>query len=161
MTNKNKLIVYLISFIIVWLLYVFYLEKNDFDIEFREKGVTTATVFGFDSEEILEELYDGRKTNVYEVEYVEYSYVVNGEKYKYGSKKLGKEFSIGEEIQIEYVSSNPEVSRIKGMKIYAYNFFVRNLIMVSILALLLMIGIFYSVDYIVGLKQNYALKKKK
>lgn len=151
-TNKNRLIVYLISFIIVWLLYIFNLGKNDFDIEFREKGVTTATIFNFGTEEVLEELYNDRRINVYEIEYVEYFYFVNGKKYKDGSMKLWREFCVGDEIEIEYVISNPGASRIKGMKTYSFNFFVRNLPVVFALSFLLMFGIFSLVDFLIKLK---------
>ena len=147
--TKNKLIVYLTAFIIAWFLVIFSVKKNDFDIEFREKGVTTATIFDFGTEEVLEELYNERQTNVYEIEYVEYFYFVNGKKYKDGSMKLWREFCVGDEIQIEYVISNPEVTRIKGMKRYSFNFFVRNLPTVLMLSFILVLGTSSLVEFII------------
>lgn len=145
-SNKNYFIVYLICFVTAWLSAIFYFDKNDFDIEFREKETTNATIFNFDSYEVLEELYDGRKASKYDIEYVEYFYVINGIKYKYGSEDYDKGYSINDEIEIEYVKSNSFSSRIKVSNPDNYNFFKKNFIMVSIFSFLGMLGVFYAID---------------
>jgi hypothetical protein len=48
----------------------------------ENKKTTYATVFNIGNEEVVEELYEGRKTNVYHVNYIEYFYNVDGEKIK-------------------------------------------------------------------------------
>jgi hypothetical protein len=127
--------------------YIFWLEKNDFDLEFREKETTTATIFNVGTDEIVEELYEGRKTNVHEVNYVEYSYSVDGKKHKYGNNYYGQNYSISDKIEIEYVKSNPSVSKIKGQNDYSFNYFIRNLIPVSIVSLIVMFCIFGILDF--------------
>ena len=142
-SKKGYIIIFLFSFVLTWLFAIFYFDKNEFDIEFRDKATTKALIFNFGSNEIVEELNDGRKVNVYDIEYLEYSYFVNGKKFKYGSENYKKGYSIGDEIVIEYVKSNPESSRIKGERKYYYNFFIRNLIMVSIFSFIIMFGVLY------------------
>src|SRR5690606_38301918 len=88
-------------------------------------------------EQIVEELYDGRETNVYDVDYLEYSYSVNGKKYKYGGQYYNDRYYISEKIEIEYLKDNPSISTIKGENKYSCNYFIRNLIMYSIYALVL------------------------
>ena len=127
--NIFLLIVYSISFVITWLCLIFWLDKKEFDLEFREKESTTAIIFNVGSDEVVQELYDGRETNVYDVNYIEYSYYVDGKKYKYGSEYYGDSYSISDEIEIEYVKSNPLYSKIKGNK-YRFNYFIRNFIIV-------------------------------
>lgn len=144
--NNLFLISYLISFIIVWLCYIFWLEKDEFDLEFRDKKTTTAIIFNLGTNEVIDEMYDGRKTNVYDIKYIEYSYFVNGKKYKYGSEYYDNDYSVSDKIQIEYVKSNPSVSKVKGLKNYSFNYFVRNLIMVSIFSLFLMFGILITIE---------------
>ncbi|PQJ73610.1 DUF3592 domain-containing protein [Polaribacter butkevichii] len=149
-SRKNYIIVFLISFVLIWLSTIFYFDKNEFDIEFREKGITTATIFNFGTEEVIEEYNDGRSVDVSDVEYIEYSYVVNGKSYKYGSEHFPNGYSIGDKIEIEYVKGNPLSSRLKGLERYKFNFFIRNLLMVSIFSFLLMLATFY----ILGLINN-------
>ena len=115
-STKNYIIVFSFSFTLTWLFAIFYFDKNEFDIEFREKATTTAKIFNFGSNEIVEELYEGRKVTAYDVEYLEYSYLVNGKTFKYGSKNFDGDYSIGDKILIEYVKSNPQSSRIKGKR---------------------------------------------
>ena len=150
LSRKNYIIVFLISFVIIWLTSIFYFDKNEFDIEFREKGITTATILNFGTEEIIEEFNDGRSVDVYDIEYVEYSYVVGGRNYNYWSEHFPKGYSVGDEIEIEYVKSNPVSSRLKGLKRYRFNFFIRNLFMVSLFSFFLMLATFY----ILGLINN-------
>lgn len=145
-TNKNYLIVFSICFFVAWLSAIFYFDKNDFDIEFREKGMTIATIFNFGTHEVVQELYDGRETNAHEVKYIEYYYVVDGLKYQYGSEHFEEGYSIDDEIEIEYVKSNPVSSRVKGLEEYKYNFFIRNLMMVCIFSFFGMVGVFYAYD---------------
>ena len=135
--NIFLLIVYSISFVITWLCLIFWLDKKEFDLEFREKESTTAIIFNVGSDEVVQELYDGRETNVYDVNYIEYSYYVDGKKYKYGSEYYGDSYSISDEIEIEYVKSNPLYSKIKGNK-YRFNCFIRNFRIVSAFSLILM-----------------------
>lgn len=140
------LIIYLVSFVIVWLCFIFWLDKNEFDLEFREKETTTAIIFNLETDEIVEELYEGRQTNVHKVKYIEYFYLVDGIKYEYGSESFGNEYSVADEIQIEYLKSNPSISKVKGLINYSYNYFIRNLILVVIFSLFLMIGIISIID---------------
>ncbi|SFZ91326.1 hypothetical protein SAMN05428642_1021 [Flaviramulus basaltis] len=144
--NNFFLIIYSISFVIVWLFYIFWLDKKEFDLEFREKETTSAIIFNLGTDEIVEELYEGRQTNVHQVKYIEYSYFVDGKKYEYGSEYYGNNYSVSDEIQIEYVKSNPSNSKVRGLKNYSFNYFIRNLIMVSIFSLLLSIGIISIID---------------
>lgn len=130
-------------FRIIWFTTIFYFDKNEFDIEFREKGIIIATIYNFGTKEVIEEFNDGRSVNAYDVEYIEYTYIVEGKSYKYGSEHFPNGYSVGEEIEIEYVKSNPTSSRLKGLKRYSYNFFIRNLIMVSIFSFIFMLAIFY------------------
>ncbi|WP_339650376.1 DUF3592 domain-containing protein [uncultured Maribacter sp.] len=145
-STKNYIVIFLITFAISWLCTIFYFDKNEFDIEFREKAMTTAEIFNFGTQEVVEEYNDGRSVNAYDIDYIEYSYFVNGKNYKYGSEHFPKELSIGDEIEIEYVKSNPASSRLKGLKQYRFNFFIRNLMMVSIFSFLIMLGAFYVFD---------------
>lgn len=139
MKKENlKPIIYVISFILVWVSYIFWFEKNEFDLEFKEKMTKTATIFNIGTDEAVEELYDGRKVNVHEINYIEYSYSVKGKKYKSGSTYDGKTYSISDKIEIEYVKSNPSISKIKGQNEYSFNYFVRNLISVSLISLVVM-----------------------
>lgn len=108
--------------------------------------MTTAEIFNFGTQEVVEEYNDGRSVNAYDIDYIEYSYFVDGKNYKYGSAHFPKELSIGDEIEIEYVKSNPASSRLKGLKQYRFNFFIRNLMMVSIYSFLIMLGVFYVFD---------------
>lgn len=144
--NNLFLIIYFISFVIVWLCYIFWLDKKEFDLEFREKETTTALIFNLGTDEIVEELYDGRQTKVHNIKYIEYSYIVGSKKYKYESEYYGNDFSVSDEIQIEYVKSDPSNSKVKGLKKYSFNYFIRNLIMVSVFSLLLMFGLICIFD---------------
>lgn len=150
LSRENYIIVFLISFVLVWLSAIFYFDKNEFDIEFREKGITNAKIFNLGTEEIVEEYNDGRSVDVYDVDYIEYSYAVNGKNYKYGSGYFPNGSSVGDGIEIEYVKSNPTNSRLKGVKRYRFNFFIRNLLIVSIFSFLLMLGIVYALNRISG-----------
>jgi hypothetical protein len=149
MKNKKDfyLIVYLISFILVWVIYIFWFENNEFDLEFREKEIATATIFNTGTNEIVEELYDGRKTNVYENNYIEYSYYINGKTYKSGDSHYEENYSISDKIEIEYVKNNPSISRIKGQHKYSFNFFIRNLILVCVFSFLVMYCIIEIFDF--------------
>ena len=142
-STKNYIVIFFISFVISWLVTIFYFDKNAFDIEFREKTSTTAKIFNFGTHDVVEEYNDGRNVNAYDINYMEYSYFVDGIKYKYGSEHFKKGLSIGDEIEIEYVKSNPASSRLKGLKRYRFNFFIRNLIMVIIFSFIIMLGIVY------------------
>ncbi len=144
----KSIIIFSISFILTWLSAIFYFQKNEFDIEFSEKGTTTATIFNLDSREVVEELYEGRKVNVYNVNYIEYSYFVNGVNYKYFSDYFNKIYSIGDAIKIEYVKSNPESSRVKELKNHTHNFFIRNFITLSMLSLLFFYVNLYVIDFL-------------
>jgi hypothetical protein len=144
--NILLLIIYSISFVIVWLCLIFWLDKKEFDLEFREKETTTGIIFNLGTEDIVEELYDGRKTKAHKVKYIEYSYIVGGVKYKYGSEYYRNDFSVSDKIQIEYVKSDPGNSRVKGLKKDSFNYFIRNLIIVSILSLVLMFGLISILD---------------
>ncbi|MDF4204026.1 hypothetical protein PXD56_13720 [Maribacter sp. SA7] len=140
-SNYEYIVIYLISFLVTWLLFIFYLEKEEFDIEYKEKGTTQATVFNLDTEEIVEELYDGRKAVSNIVGYLEYSYTVNGKEYKYGSSLDGKRLHKGDNIKIEYVKDNPNNSRMLGS--YTISFFRKNLVPVVAVSFLVMFGIIY------------------
>ena len=107
--KKSNILIFLLAFLISWLCTIFIFNKNEFDIEFREKAITTAEIFNFGTHEVVEEYNDGRSVNAYDIEYIEYSYIVNGKNYKYGSENFPKELSIGDKIEIEYVKSNPVV----------------------------------------------------
>lgn len=137
----NYFIVFSICFVIAWLSAIFYFNKNDFDIEFREKGITTATIVTFDSYQVEDERH------IADIDYIEYSYVIDGVEYKYGSEHIEEGYSINDEIEIEYVKNNPVSSRIKGIERYKHNFFIRNLMMVSIFSFLGMLGVFYAFDH--------------
>lgn len=159
MKNKKAfyLIVYLISFILVWVIYIFWFEKNKFDLEFREKAITTATIFNTGTNEIVEELYDGRKTYVYENNYIEYSYYIKGKTYKSGDNYYEENYSISDKIEIEYVKSYPSISRIKGHHEYSFNFFIRYLILVCVFSFLVM----YCIIEIFNFFQKLILDKGK
>jgi len=146
--NSYFLIIFLISFVVVWLCYIFWLDKKEFDLEFREKETTSAIIFNLGTDQIVEDLYDGRQTNVYDVKFIEYFYFVDGKKYEYGSEYYGNDYSISDKIQIEYVKSNPSISKVKGLKNYSFNYFIRNIIMVSVFSLLLMFGIISVIDFL-------------
>lgn len=130
------LITYIISFVISWILLIFYVEKDEFDLEYREKGNTTATIFNIDISELEEESYGGKKIYVNEINYVEYSYYVDGLEYKGISNSCGENFSISNKIEIEYINSNPSVSKIKGQCENRFNFFTRKLILVIFFTLI-------------------------
>jgi hypothetical protein len=144
--NNLFLIIYFISFVIVWLCYIFWFDKKEFDLEFRELETTTALIFNLGTDEIVEELYDGRQTKVHDIKYIEYSYIVGSKKFKYESEYYGNDFSVSDEIQIEYVKSDPSNSKVKGLKKYSFNYFIRNLLMVSVFSLLLMFGLISILD---------------
>ena len=146
------LIVYVISFITTWLCFIFWSDKNEFDLEFSEKKTTLATIFNIGTDEVVEELYDGRKTIVHNVNYVEYFYSVDGKKHKYGSKYYGENYSISDKIKIEYLENNPAISKIKGQNEYSFNYFIRNLIPVSIISLIIMFCFFGILDFFPKLK---------
>ncbi|WP_456311571.1 hypothetical protein [Pseudomonas shirazensis] len=154
MKKKNKffLIVYIISFIITWLCFIFWSDKDEFDLEFSDKITITATIFNVGTDEVVEELYDGRKTNVYNVNYIEYFYYVNGKKINYGSKTYGKRYSISDKIEIEYVKNNPALSKIKAQNEYSFNYFIRNLVPVGTVSLIIMICFFGVLDFFSKLK---------
>jgi hypothetical protein len=116
-------------------------------LEFSEKETTIATIFNIGVDEVIEELYEGRKTNIHYVNYVEYFYSVNGKKHKYGCKYYGKKYSISDKIKIEYVKRNPAISKIKGQNEYSFNYFIRNIIPVSIISLLIMFCFFKVLDF--------------
>lgn len=145
-SDKNYLIVFLFCFSISWLCSIFYFNKDEFDVEYKEKGTAVATVFNIGSYEVVEELHDSREVNARDVDFIEYAYHVGGEKYESGSVYNDGSYSIGDEIEIEYVKSDLVNSRIKGVKIYRFNFFIRNLIMVSLFSFLGMMGVFYITD---------------
>lgn len=140
-TKINYLIIFSICFVIAWLSEIFYFNKNDFDIEFREKGITTATIFNFDSYQVEDERH------IADIEYIEYFYVIDGIEFKYGSDSIDENYSVNDKIEIEYVKSNPVSSRIKGIERHKHNFFIRNLMMVSIFSFLGMLGVFYAFDH--------------
>ena len=58
MKKKNSflLIVYVISFITTWLFFIFWSDKNEFDLEFSKKTSTLATIFNIGTDEVVEEL---------------------------------------------------------------------------------------------------------
>ena len=85
---------------------------------------------------------------MYDIEYIEFSYTVNGKYYEYGSEHFPSGYSVGDEIEIEYVKSNPLSSRLRGLKGYRFNFFARNLLMVSIFSFFLMLAIVYALGRI-------------
>jgi len=145
-STKNYIIIFLISFALTWLCTIFYFDKNEFDIEFRETKITTAKIFNFGTSEVVEEFDDGRNVNAYNVDYIEYSYLVDGKNYKYGSEHFQQGLSIGDKIEIEYVKNNPTSSKLKDLKRNKFNFFTRNLMMVSICSFLIMLGVFYIFD---------------
>ncbi len=149
MKKKNSLIliVYAICFIITWLCFIFWSDKNKFDLEFREKETTTATIYNIGTDEVVDELYEGRKTNVYEVDYAEYFYIVDGIKYKDGSIFYGENYSISDKIKIEYVKSNPANSQIKGQNEYRFNYFIRKLIPVSLISIFFMFCFLSVLDF--------------
>ena len=116
-------------------------------MEFREKTTTTATIFNIGTDEVVQELNEGRKTKVYNVDYVEYFYSVNGKKYESSSDYFMENYSVSDKIKIEYVENNPEISKIKGQNEYSFNYFIRNLIPVSAISLVIMVCFFGVLDY--------------
>ncbi|TDW52724.1 hypothetical protein EV144_1011416 [Flavobacterium sp. 270] len=150
--NNFFIIVYIISFIITWIYFIFSYDKNKFDLEFSKKKTTYGTVFYVGSEEVVEELYEGRKTNVYNVNYIEYFYNVDGKKIKNGIKTYWKKYSISDKIEIEYVVNGLEIIKIKGQDECSFNYFIRNLLPVSMVSLLIMICFFRILDFFPKLK---------
>ena len=146
--NRFLLLVYLVSFIISWMFVIFWLDKNEFDFEFREKETTTAIIFNLDTNQVVEELYEGKKVNVHDVDFIEYSYVVNGGKFEWGSDNYGVDYSISDEIEIEYVKCNPLNSKIKGSPPFSFNYFVRNLILVIVISIIVMLFLTYVLDFL-------------
>ncbi len=147
MNKKILAITYIVSFILSWLLMIFWLKKNEFDIEFRRKETTMATVYNIGTDEVLDELYDERNATLHEIEYIEYFYFVDGKKLKSGSQVFGVDYSIKDKLNIEYVVINPVNTRIKGVGVNRNNFFVRNIIIVIPISIFVMIGI----NYVLGL----------
>ena len=128
-STKELLIYYSISFVITWLCLIFWVENEEFALEFRKKETTTAEVTNIEYDMIVQEQYDGRKANAYDVSHISYSYVVDGEKYEYGSTEYvnKSKYSISDKIEIEFVKNNPSISKIKGLNDYAYNFFFKEI----------------------------------
>lgn len=149
MGKKNifLLAVYSISFIMTWLCFIFWIDKIEFDLEFGDKISAVATVSEVGTDQVVEELYEGRKTNVYEVNCLKYYYSVNGKKYASGGDYSGREISVLDKIGIEYVKSNPAASRIKGQNEYSHNYFIRKLIPVSAVSLVVMICLLWGLDF--------------
>ena len=138
---KNELLIFfLISFILTWLCYIFWLEKDEFNFEFGKIGFTSGLVINTQDDLLVEELYEGRKTVTHEVRYVEYEYTVDGKTYKYGDATFGQNFSESNQVDIEYIQNSPFISRIKGNDEYAHNYFLRNLIPVIVISILVMFG---------------------
>lgn len=145
-TRNNYWTVFSICFIFAWLSAIFYFDRNNFDIEFREKAITTATIVDFTSDEIVQEYYDGRRASSRIANYIDYTYFVNGAKYKHFSEQSQDNYILGEKVKIEYVKSNPQSSRFKKQKEHKFNFFVRHLFMVTIFSFLAMLAVFYFSD---------------
>lgn len=145
--NKIFLIIYVCFYIITLFCFIFWWDKEEFDLEYGEKGTTTAIIFNFETDQVIQELYDGRRTEVHNVEYFEYSYVVGGVKYEYGSPYYGNSYSIGDRIEIEYVKRNPAKSKIPGLNTYRFNYFIRNSLNVGILAFVLMLFFIGFLDF--------------
>lgn len=147
-TDKNLFILFTICFILAWLSVIFYFDKNDFDIEFREKGITTGTIVDLFSQEIDQESDDGRaSTNTFE-NYIDYTYFVDGAIYKNFSNWSIDDYVLGDQIEIEYAKNNPKSSRIPGEKVNKFNFFIRNLFMVTFFSFLAMLAVLYAWDII-------------
>ena len=148
LNNKVLIYSYIVSFFIVWLVFIFFVKKNDFDLEYREKDNASAVITKVEYDKEVREHYDGRRTEVYDYVYIEYNYSVNGKKYEYGeiSCDIAEDFEVGDKINIEYVKTNPSISNIKGLNDYSYNFFVRNLIPVIAISIFVMIGVVFIYD---------------
>ena len=137
---------------------IFWLDKDGFDLEYGDKEITTAKILSFGTYEEVQEFYDGASSHV--IEYLEYSYYVNGKEYKYGSKYFGDEYSISDKIEIEYVKTNPKISKIKGSEEYSSNYFLRNLIPVIAFSLLFMFAFISAIEPILKSKRfNYWINK--
>lgn len=154
--KKELLLLYIFSFVITWICFVFWVNKDDFDIEYREKAIAVATIISLNGTEVEEEKYGGREIEIHDVEYVEYSYSVDGKLLKSSSLTYGEDYSIADNIQIEYVKSNPLNTRISDSPKYGFNYFIRNLIPVSIFSGLLMIFISKILELTLKNKQRYS-----
>lgn len=138
--KKYWFIYYIIAFVITWLLFIFLIKKEEFSLEYRELGTTSAIVT--DIEDVERETGNEHKSYVYyETGYV-YSYAVNGKRYTYGDIPHNEAitYKIRDKISIEYVKSNPSISRIKGNN-YNNNFFYRYILEVVFVSFLVMIGL--------------------
>ena len=145
-TNKSLLILFSICFILAWSSVIFYFDKNDFDIEFREKGITTGTVVDLFLQEIDQETDDGRASTYTSENYIDYTYFVDGAIYKNFSNWSIDEYVLGDQIEIEYAKSNPQSSRIKDHVMFKFNFFIRNFVMVTFFSFLAMVAVIYAWD---------------
>ena len=145
-TSRNYFTVFSLCFIIGWLSTLFYFDKNDFDILFREKGTAIATIVDFSSEEFVYEYLEGRRASSHTVDFIVYTYFVGGIKYKYFSDQFEETYLLGDQIEIEYAKSNPQSSRIKDHVMFKFNFFIRNFVMVTLFSFLAMLAVIYSWD---------------
>jgi hypothetical protein len=123
------------------------------------KETTTALIYKLDKEEIVEELNDGKEVNIYDVDYLEYEYFVDGKKYKYGGQYRPGVYSISDKIVIEYVKDSPSISKIKGEKKYRFNYFIRNLFMYSIYAVVLTLSVLELLKICRRLCKNLKINK--
>lgn len=145
-TSRNYFTVFSLCFIIAWLSTIFYFDKNDFDIIFREKGTAIATIVDFSSEEFVYEYEEDRRASSYTVDYIVYTYFVEGIKYKNFCDQFDETYLIGAKITVEYAKSNPKSSRIPREKANKFSFFTRNLFMVTFFSFLAMLAVIYAWD---------------
>lgn len=147
-SDKTYLVIFLTCFTITWLCYIFWLEKDEFDFEYREKETTNAIIFDLYTNIVEEEINDHRQIKQHEINYLEYSYIADGIEYTNSGKFFNGNYSVSDLVQIEYVKNNPKNSRIKGQIKFSYNYFIRNIIMVAIFSLLMMFGIISLLDFL-------------
>lgn len=160
--NKTPWIVLIIlSILSAWVFLIFYEEKDDFDIEFREKLKTTAIIENIETEKVFSGYDEGREL-YHNAFHIEYSYLVKGKKYIHSNTVYNElDYSISDKIEIEYVKTNSLNSRIKGLIDYRGSYFTRHLFRSLILAFFGMNGLIiiffifiYFMDFAIRVK-NY------
>lgn len=145
--KKFYFAIFFTSFLITWLLYIYWLDKDDFDYEFREKLKTTGIIIDVYSEAIEHEFNDHRQVKQNIVNYIDYSYVVDKIKYINNDKVYNTKYSALSQVEVEYVKCNPSNSKVVGSSKYSYNFFIRNIIPVLIISIFGVFGILLILDF--------------
>lgn len=132
--EKPSLTYYIVAIIVSYLLFAFWIKKEEFFFEYGDVRSVWGKIKYLEENEVVQELYEGRKTVTYDELYVEYDYSVNGKNYTNSDIGLYN-YIEGDSIKLEYIPETPELSRIYESHQKKFNFFIRNIIPVLILSL--------------------------